>query len=131
MSKGFRVKLPLTIDKDNGLALNKNLEDVVKQNLKNLLLTAPGERIMIPDFGVGLKAYLFENDTMSLRSEISAKIHEQISKYMSYISIISIDFKSSRDNKAIPDNILHLRLNYRIDTLDKIDVLDIDMNLSS
>ena len=33
--------------------------DLVRQNFKNLLLTIPGERMMDPDFGVGIQRFLF------------------------------------------------------------------------
>ena len=33
----------------------------VKSNLLNVLLTEPGERVFKPNFGVGLRNYLFEN----------------------------------------------------------------------
>ena len=36
-------------------------QDQVKSNLINVLLTEPGERIYEPNFGVGLKKLLFEN----------------------------------------------------------------------
>ena len=57
---GFAPKLPLARDTGDGFALIKNFENMIKQNLKMLVLTSPGERIMIPDFGVGLRRYLFE-----------------------------------------------------------------------
>ena len=37
-------------------------KDAIKSNLINLLLTEPGERIMEPTFGLGLKNKLFENN---------------------------------------------------------------------
>ena len=36
-------------------------KEQVKSNLLNVLLTEPGERILKPNFGVGLRNYLFEN----------------------------------------------------------------------
>ena len=55
------VKLPLTLDDVNGLTMLSNLKTLLRQNLKMLILTAPGERIMEPDFGAGLRNYLFTN----------------------------------------------------------------------
>jgi hypothetical protein len=40
-----------------------DLTSVVDQNIKMTLLTSPGERVFDSNFGVGLKRYLFENDT--------------------------------------------------------------------
>jgi hypothetical protein len=52
--KGYSVALPFVYNKEDGpYALNKNMLDVVKQNLKTLILTDRGERIMLPEFGVG------------------------------------------------------------------------------
>mgnify|MGYP000439218146 FL=1 len=60
---GLSPKLPLTKDPQDGYALNKEYVELVQQNLKMILLTAPGERIMEPEFGVGLRNYLFQNNT--------------------------------------------------------------------
>ena len=59
---GITPHLPLVVDGINGIKLIQDYKDLVKQNLKNLLLTIPGERIMDVDFGVGLRKYLFEMD---------------------------------------------------------------------
>ena len=58
---GIGPALPL--QRDNKFGTYSLIDDYakeIKQNFKNLLLTSPGERMMIPDFGVGLRSYLFE-----------------------------------------------------------------------
>jgi len=56
MPSGLSPKLPLTVSEVFGpYNLNTNFEDLAKQNLKMLILTIPGERIMDPNFGVGLR----------------------------------------------------------------------------
>jgi len=62
------------------------------QNFKNLLLTNPGEKMMDPDFGVGLQSYLFENAHPSLYEDIAEKIRSQTDKYMNAIEIVDIRF---------------------------------------
>ena len=47
--------LPLSLDEQDGYKMNKELVKAIQQNIKMLLLTVPGERVMDPDFGVGLK----------------------------------------------------------------------------
>ena len=74
---GISPKLPLSRDFEDGYSLNKTLKDVARQNLKMLILTAPGERIMIPDFGVGLRNYLFENATEEGLYDLKNRIIEQ------------------------------------------------------
>ena len=58
---GIGPELPLNKDHRFGTySLVTSYKNEVKQNFKNLLLTSPGERIMNPDFGVGLRHFLFE-----------------------------------------------------------------------
>ena len=56
----YSPTLPLTIDELDGYKMNKNIKDVIRQNFKMLILTSPGERIMLPDFGAGIRRFLFE-----------------------------------------------------------------------
>jgi phage baseplate assembly protein W len=62
---GLSPKLPLAPDNQDGYALNRTYFEMVQQNLKHIILTNPGERIMDPLFGVGIKKYLFEQNTPS------------------------------------------------------------------
>ena len=71
--------------------------DVIKQNFKHLVLTAPGERMMIPDFGVGIRNFLFEQNNESTYSAVRSKISQQTGKYMTFVSIQDIQFEP-RDN---------------------------------
>jgi phage baseplate assembly protein W len=119
---GLSVKLPLSRDPDDGVALNKDFKDLVRQNLTMILLTIPGERMMLPEFGVGLKNYLFELDTMALRSEIGSKIRSQVSRYLTYIDIINLEFNSSGGN------LLSIRIDYFIKPINMTDVLDVSRN---
>ena len=52
----------------------------VKSNLLNVLLTEPGERVFKPNFGVGLRSYLFENsnDFALLEERINNQINKNI-----------------------------------------------------
>lgn len=120
---GISARLPLALDADDGIALNKTYEAVIRQNLIALLLTVPGERIMIPEFGVGMKRFLFEQDNILTRQEISAKVREQVGRFLSVVEIVNIFFESERDNPLINPNTLHIRFEYNIIPLDEIDSL--------
>ena len=70
----------------------RTLKEQVKSNLINVLLTKPGERVMEPDFGVGLKFYLFEQN-INL-DNLKDKINDQINIYVPEISLsdVIVDF---------------------------------------
>ena len=126
MSSGISVKLPLSIDGIDGkYLLNKTIKEAVQQNLKNLILTIPGERIMNPDFGVGLRRYLFEPHVAAIQGQISGKIRQQVNKYMGFVEIKRIDFFNSADSVELLDNSISIRVSYRISPISTEDSLDL------
>lgn len=57
LGRGF--SFPLRVDASGALALAEYEEDI-RQAIRIILDTEPGERVMRPDFGAGLRALLFE-----------------------------------------------------------------------
>jgi len=89
------VALPLTKDTSDGFQMLKTLRETVKQNLKMLILTNPGERIMDPEFGVGVQAYLFSNFSEDIQTRLYNKIMEQVELYMPAVKINNITFSQT------------------------------------
>tara|TARA_B100000700_G_C14521861_1_gene613503 strand:+ start:201 stop:608 length:408 start_codon:yes stop_codon:yes gene_type:complete len=104
MARGLTPKLPIALDEVDGIKLIKNFPDLVEQNLKNLILTMPGERIMDPLFGVGLPSFLFQPNNATTFAEIRAKVIQQVNKYMPFVRIDGIEF--STESTEEPDGFL-------------------------
>ena len=74
---------------------------------------------MIPDFGVGIRAYLFENFNSTVESDIRVAIKKQTQKYLPVINIQSISFEDTD-----PDfNTLSVKIKYSIPALNLKDLL--------
>jgi len=123
-------KLPLNRNFQTGYKLIKDYKELAKQNLKNLILTIPGERMMDPAFGVGLRRYLFEPDTSMLHEAIVNRIQQQIKKYLSYIEIENIDITSSDADPYMDMHTLDVKVEYRIIPLAISDTLEITTTLN-
>ena len=125
---GISVKLPLVMSEiDGAYLLNKTLQETIKQNLKMLLLTIPGERIMDPDFGVGLETFLFEMNSMETQSTISAKIHEQVSRYLPFIDLKSTIYGPDSGEFGMSPNSLHITITYKVLPTSQDDVLSLTL----
>jgi len=110
MAEGLSIMLPLVLDKEAGpYKMNKTLEDVAEQNLKMIVLTSPGERVMNPAFGVGIRNYLFELDSPFAVSDIQTRIKSQVRSYAPYIGLKKVDINIDSDNGT-----LFVRINYRL-----------------
>jgi phage baseplate assembly protein W len=122
---GLSPKFPLRFDYAGGAyTLNKTYREMVKQNLKNLILTNPGERIMDMNFGAGLRTYFFESMTHNTYPQIAADIEEQVKRYMPFVQIDSINFTAG-DESAGTGNVLGVAVAYTILPLQEEDEIKI------
>ena len=113
------IKTPITFDSGDGFTMLKTLPEVVKQNLKMLILTNPGERVMDPNFGVGIQRFLFSNFSENIEPEIKDKIKSQVARYMPGIIITDVQFY-----KLEPDtNTMSFRIIYYVPDIGVSDLL--------
>lgn len=122
MASGITLKVPLTVTPEDGhYELLKTYSESVKQNLKMLLLTSQGERIMTPTYGVGLKKYLFELANPATYAVITEIISNQIRLFLPYVRLTNVLVSDSQsinpENYYInSNNSVSVRIEYSIST---------------
>jgi len=128
-NEGLSVALPLNMDSTFGAYnLNTTFEDLAKQNLKMLVLTNPGERMMDPSFGCGVRAFLFEPNAQTTYDDINETIKLQVAKYLPYISIDRVEFQSGEPGLDLDPNFLGINLFFTIVPLQIPTFLQISAN---
>ncbi len=128
MRTGLSPLYPFRVDtNDSDYYLVQTTPDLVRQNLKNLILTNPGERIMDPEFGVGISRFLFENRTTAATIAIKNRIISQAKRYMPFVTINDVQFSTNVEN----ENYLGITIKYIISSLRTVDSLIINFNLSN
>jgi phage baseplate assembly protein W len=115
MAKVYSIKLPLEQNMVSDNSYNKNLSELLRQNVKMILLTNPGERIMEPEFGVGFKKFLFEPITPETSSKLESRIYSQFSTYLPSVSINNINIIPLADNNRYNVKIVYSFLPAGID----------------
>ena len=89
-------------------------------NIKNLLLTAKGERVMQPDFGSRLRDLLFEQYTEDLEERVREEIQQAMSTWLPYIVISQVDVIQDETNPNQTKVDLDFSLNYEPNRFDSI-----------
>jgi len=74
---------PAYFDRSTQLAL-------VKNNLRQLLLTERGERVMLPDYGIGVRRFLFEPLDEITYMLVKRDILSTLAKYMKTVKVLSL-----------------------------------------
>tara|TARA_R100001082_G_C4274490_1_gene121205 strand:+ start:228 stop:605 length:378 start_codon:yes stop_codon:yes gene_type:complete len=124
--KGYSPKLPLTLDSTDGYRLTRSVKEVVAQNLKMLVLTSPGERVMDPLFGVGLFNFLFELNNGNTKTQLRERIRRQVKKYLPFVTIRNIEFGDDGE-LDIDRNSLSVVIQYAIPSIGEAGFLSVSV----
>jgi phage baseplate assembly protein W len=119
------VKFPLEkTGKNNGFdnIQTSDLKEVVKFNIKNTLLTCPGERTFDnEDYGVCLRKSLFEFPSNSNFNSLKSRIKKQLKVFVPYIVLQEITITNPEDM------VMSVNLRYYINEIDINDFLEISV----
>lgn len=130
-TQSIAPRLPLSNDNRVGYKMNVTMRQAISQNLKCLMLTAPGERIMDPSFGVGLSKYIFSNEGPELTKNIKVDIRQQVSKYMPFVSVQSVEVQSGDSRAEFSDskelNKITVVIQYIVQSIGISDVLNLSL----
>ena len=107
------LELPFARSRTGLFGLTETTLEQAGHNIKNLLLTAKGERIMQPDFGSGLRSLLFEQmDDTEFKKNIQQTILKSVEYWLPYIRIEAIDVDMASELKD--KNQVNLNLQFTV-----------------
>lgn len=112
------ISLPLTLVQDDQSSLytmNFDQLEQTRQNLKNLLLTSPGERLGRYDLGAGLRNITFEmiSQNKDFESKIMELVQNSVQRYMPYVALKTltsenIEIQTTTINRPVAKLILQV-----------------------
>lgn len=78
------ISYPITVDRSLGrLRVETDYAEHVEQMIKQVLLTAPGERPHRPDFGCGLRRMVFAPNDPSTASLTQVTVYQALTRWLS------------------------------------------------
>lgn len=107
LGKGWRY--PVEIDRSGGVAYSEH-EESIRQAIFIILGTAPGERVMRPQFGCEIHELLYAPNTQSTATLAAVYCQDALSKWEPRIKDIDVQAEPSR---AEP-NRLDILIRYRV-----------------
>ena len=121
-----KVAVGITLPFDGPGVFNSSYttKDQVKSNLINLLLTDQGERLMEPNFGVGVRSLLFEQyiDKETLKS----RMIDQASIYIPEIEISDVFIKRENPETTPELHTLQISIYYKVLLDRSMDAIEIN-----
>jgi len=101
---------PPEFNNNSGRVIMVSEDEDIEQSLKILLSTTPGERIMLPAYGCGLKSLVFENVTESTVTEIKDVVARAILFFEPRINLESIEIETTDEYEGF----VKVLINYRV-----------------
>ena len=103
------ILTPVSFNQSGGSLFNMsiNLEDQIQDNLRNLLSTNHGERLLLGDFGANLKELAYDLTSEDVISEALIRISTAVNKYMPFVTLETFTptVVKSADNSSIINKI--------------------------
>jgi phage baseplate assembly protein W len=86
------------------------LEQSVRDLIRIILTTRPGEQLMTPFFGAGLQNFLDEGNTVAVRRDIQSTILDSLQQYEKRITVDAVDVAPV---DGAPTEV-HVQIHYRM-----------------
>lgn len=103
---------PLKNGENDAFQLNEKRSQQAAFELRNLILTSPGENLSDFDYGVGLRNFLFDQSTRSNRENLRNRIITQVVRYVDIVNLNSVTVNQT--NEMIDSNEISVSLNYTV-----------------
>lgn len=110
---GVGWKYPVQLEAPGEIALSRFEEDV-RQAIMIILETAPGERVMRPEFGCGIHQYVFAPNNTRTASLVRFQVEEALNRWEPRIELVSVTV--TRD-PAAPATLL-INIDYKVRATD-------------
>lgn len=102
------LSFPFRIGPGGRMAQVRSLEEHVRDEVIQLLLTDPGERLFLPEFGGGARRLVFEPLSESTRSMTKARLTQALSTWLGHrVTLEELIVEAE-------DATLEIQLHYRI-----------------
>ena len=80
------LKYPFAVDRGGGRgAEESDYEAYIRQLIRQVLLTAPGERINRPDFGAGVRRMVFAPNNPAVASLTQTFVYQALTRWLSTV----------------------------------------------
>ncbi len=100
---------PLGVDRDGNIRAT-SLEEDVRQAILLIMQTAPGERVMRPDFGCGLHNLVFEPVNRTTMALVQHTVEQALIDWEPRIDLLEVKVTTD-DNER---NLLLIEVTYRV-----------------
>jgi phage baseplate assembly protein W len=107
---GLGWAMPVDVDPQTGFIATAAHEDDIRQSIRIILETVPGERVMRPDFGCGIHEMVFETIDSTTMERIRSEVGSALRRNEARIEVMGVTIAED----ATPQGMLLVEVEYQI-----------------
>lgn len=111
--KSVSIAYPLRYGSTGAFEMTETTLDAIKVDIRLLVMTNYGERVIHYDFGANLRPILF-NQAPDVKQRIYDAITNSIEKWMPFVAINSIKIETSEDNPTVGSNAVNVDIDFSV-----------------
>jgi uncharacterized protein len=108
--------MPVQIEPRTGLVASAAYEEDIRQSILIILETAPGERVMRPNFGCGIHELVFAAVDSTTLQQIRSTVEEALRRCEARIDVLGVTV----DESATFDGKLLVEIEYRVRSTNQV-----------
>ena len=114
IKSGINFKTPFKKSTRGGFEMNETSTEAIADDIRNLLKTNFGERLIHWDMGANLRGLIFENKGEDLKQKISDSIVSAVEKWLPFVTLSKIEVFDSVSNQSLGDNEVLVQLSFLV-----------------
>ena len=107
--RGTGWRFPIGIEDTGRVGLAQG-EESIRESIRIILETAPGERVMRPDFGCGLHEMVFGVNDATTRGAVADHAREALLKWEPRIEVLSVEATAG----GLEEEAILLNIEYKV-----------------
>ena len=131
-STNINFKFPLRAFQHGFFESNTNIMAAVKEDIKTLLLTSKGERVINTRVGTRiptLAGQLFENiEVEEMQMAIESEIREAIDTFMPFVGVQSVVVQDSTTDNTLTENQIRVSMAYILKSFNTEDLISLTIS---
>jgi phage baseplate assembly protein W len=106
---------PFQVDRSSQQTAQATYPAHVDQMVRQLLLTAPGERVDLPQFGCGLRALVFAPMSDALAATVQLRVLQALNQWLAgIVTANEVTVVTSGENAALEPGTLQVTVSYTV-----------------
>lgn len=111
--------MPVALDPRTGLVKSVAYEQDIRESILIILETAPGERVMRPNFGCGIHELVFDVVDSTMLQRVRSTVEEALRRCEARIDVLAVNV----DEAATVEGELLVEIEYRVRRTNQLDNL--------